>query len=128
MVWLRAKSVIIDPFYSKLPLNLSLLLTLPSTHLSHLVLAISDTPCLLPPPSYVTIQPGTFDLTVPMARLDVLEWLIEKVRPKERLEIRVTGCVGVDRVASVMQAVRCPVVTLSIVLDYEQTLDDEIYA
>jgi hypothetical protein len=31
-----------------------------------------------------------------MARIDVLEWLIEKVRPKERLEIQVIRCDGVD--------------------------------
>jgi hypothetical protein len=31
-----------------------------------------------------------------MARLDVLEWLIEKVRPKERFEIQVTRCGGRD--------------------------------
>jgi hypothetical protein len=117
LAWLRAKSVIIDPFYSKLPINLSLLLTLPSTHLSHLALSISDTPCHLPSTS-LTLHPGTFELTVPMARLDVLEWLLDKVRPTERLEVKVTGGdVEVERVASVMEGVRCPVDTLSVVLE-----------
>ena len=88
--------MIIDPLFSKLPLSISLLLTLQDTYLAHLNLAISDTPALLPRTSALTIHPGTFELSVPMARIDVLEWLIEKVRPKERLEIQVIKCDGLD--------------------------------
>jgi hypothetical protein len=61
-----------------------------------------------------------------MARLDVLEWLLDKVRPTERLEVKVTGGDAVDRLASVMEGARCPVVTLSV--DIEYTMDDGMYA
>jgi hypothetical protein len=34
-----------------------------------------------------------------MSKLDVLEWLLDKVRPTERLEVKVTGGNGVEQLA-----------------------------